>query len=1345
VFVAVLSLIIVFSIVIQTSTGVYVLLRSKSRTKNTFVLMILPSVLFLLGFLLDITSISTETAFVARRVINMGFSFTTATLLMFVAGYCDVKIPRRIVIALFAAAFILSASVWTNDLHYLFYSELYWNTHGFIPLLDRTYGPIGLASRVYAFLCILASVCILLYKFAISAANDRKKISLILIGAILGVVANLVYVVAPIVPIVNLGAFAAVTFTVLSGISIIKFDILESVYIDRADIDDFSVMLLDSSPIMVSIWDENRQLVACNKNLLEAFGLNTKEEYIGHVFKHYPETQPCGAASADAWADLFDEAFKKGVANREWVYILPGGEDFPVNSQVVKIEYNGVILIVAYERDLREEKIAAAKEQEANELMRTIFDSAPYVVGLWDEFGAIHNVNDHAKIMFGVDDPLEIGRDLYKFSPPTQPCGTPSHELAAHRFNQAKEKGYLRFDWMHTAPNGEPMPVECIYQFFMHGNRRMMVSYTMDMTEIRAMHKNERTALNLANTIIDFAPVVFTLWNEDNRIVRTGEYVKQMFGIDDPNLFSRYFSDFSPVFQPCGTTSMEKAIEVISEARSRDFHRFSWVHNKADGTLMNCEITTRTVVLGGERMLICCNRDMSDVVAAREKERETFARSKILIDFAPLIIQQWDTNYKCIDCNQLTLDFYDYKAKEDFAENLLGIFSGVYIDGVPYWDVWCSFLDNIFESGTYSADFIEKDLDGNDVYFNVVGVCIPNGGKRTVITYSADITSTKERERERQRAELAEENNQARGRFIARMSHEIRTPITAVMGISEIHIKNPNLHPSIEEAFHAIYRSGNSLKRIVDDLLDFSKIESQVIALADEKYGVASLISDCINTSYTYLDSRHVEFVVTLDENIPAYLSGDFVRIGQIINNLLSNAFKYTDEGQVDLSMRATPGYHDEQNDEYVTLTIVVRDTGLGMSKEEMDMIFGEYSRFHTHKKTIHGSGLGMNIVYNLASAMDARIELESAVNKGTNITVHIPQKTFDEGVIGKDAVDALARFDTSSAIVGKRFDFEPESMPYGRVLVVDDVDANLYVSRGLLEFYDLQIETSSSGFEAIEKVRAGNIYDIIFMDYMMPRMDGSETMRKIKDLGYTQPIVVLTANAIIGQAEAFINEGFADYLSKPIHTRELNVILNRFIRDKQTPEVLAEAAKYREDNSEKTQRLHGYQTDSELVGRLQADFLAESANAHGAILDAINSGDLKEARLLAHSLKSRAALIHETSLQNLTQSIEDMLIKGQTPQAQTMDILKLELNRVREQLAQKQPKLQTQQGNKAKALEAITAIKPMLQHRKNSSRNALGELRNIPQAAILVKQVESFDFVGALKNLDLLQEILQN
>jgi signal transduction histidine kinase/CheY-like chemotaxis protein/HPt (histidine-containing phosphotransfer) domain-containing protein len=406
---------------------------------------------------------------------------------------------------------------------------------------------------------------------------------------------------------------------------------------------------------------------------------------------------------------------------------------------------------------------------------------------------------------------------------------------------------------------------------------------------------------------------------------------------------------------------------------------------------------------------------------------------------------------------------------------------------------------------------------------------------------------------------LAEAANAAQREFLARMSHEIRTPLNAILGLSEVELRD-HLPGRTKLNLEKIYSSGCTLLDIVNDILDISKIEAGNFEIRPVNYDTAGIISDTVQLNIVRVGSKPVEFRLKLTETLPRRLCGDELRIKQILNNLLSNAIKYTEQGEVTLEIDW------ERQGDTARLRFTVRDTGKGIRQEELGKLFTKYTQLDTMaNRKIEGTGLGLSITKGLVEMMGGHIGVESEYGKGSVFEVWLPQEIEDGEPLGEEVAEQLRSFRFYEDR-NRRGNIIRYHMPYGKVLVVDDVMMNLDVIKGLMMPYGLQVETAMSGQEAVEKIRGGEPrYDLVFMDHMMPGMDGVQAARIIRqELGteYARniPIIALTANAIAGNRELFLNSGFNDFISKPIDIKQLDVALNKWVRDKQSEETLKEA-----------------------------------------------------------------------------------------------------------------------------------------------------------------------------------------
>ena len=376
----------------------------------------------------------------------------------------------------------------------------------------------------------------------------------------------------------------------------------------------------------------------------------------------------------------------------------------------------------------------------------------------------------------------------------------------------------------------------------------------------------------------------------------------------------------------------------------------------------------------------------------------------------------------------------------------------------------------------------------------------------------------------------AEKANQSKTEFLSNMSHEIRTPLNAIVGFSQSLEEEEGTPESAREEIKDIISASDSLLEIVNGILDISKIEANKLEIVNTEYNIYDVLNNLAALTKARLGEKPLELRIHFDPNIPPVLYGDYTRLKQIILNLLTNAVKYTKQGYVEFKVNSI------QKNGICRLIISVEDSGIGIKSENINKLFSKFERFDLDKNiTIEGTGLGLAITKRLVDLMHGKIVVQSVYGKGSRFTVAVDQR-----IVNKEVVQQVEIKEEFADLTGKK------------ILVVDDNKLNLKVASKLLEKYHPTISTSDSGFEAIERINNGETYDLILMDDMMPKMSGTETLQKLKQIpNFHIPVVALTANAIAGMREKYIQLGFNDYLSKPIEKQELNKVLQNLMVEK--------------------------------------------------------------------------------------------------------------------------------------------------------------------------------------------------
>jgi len=955
-------------------------------------------------------------------------------------------------------------------------------------------------------------------------------------------------------------------------------------------------ILFESNVNANILFDSGFSVVDCNPAACKFLGFNTREELIASFYKrtaeYIPKFQSNGQPTVGMMKRLTDTIAKGQVTFETEIHINDIVQTVAVDMK--KIPYNDDFVIVMDVTDLSafqtlEKEYRLTKEQNDAQIAKINLAVKSAQIGLWEMEVAkddptdpdnIYTWSDELRHMLGFENKIDFPDGATVWVDCLHPEDR-DRVLDAFNKHLLDTTGEKPFDIEYRArkKNGEYIYLHDVGETIRNdkGKALRSVGVLQDITETRNMLLENEMQLTKLKLILKAAKI--GMWrmhvvkddpvNPDNAFLWSDEF-RYMLGFTDENDFPDLLSSWSERLHP-----EDKDITLAAfaghllDTTGQTPYDVEYRLMKKDGTYGHYRASGETIrdADGNAFRVVGSLLDITETKNELINNERQLSKLDLVIKATKIGL--WEAEIVKEDPANpanpfIWSDEFKYMlgyTNDEFPNLFSSLIDRMHPDekqGVL--EGFASYLLDTEDRSAFDLEHRVLKKDGTYAYCHVYGEAIrdENGQAIYVAGSLMDVTEIKnlilEAEDQRMEAEAA---NKAKSAFLSTMSHEIRTPMNAILGITEIQLQNEGLAPNVKEAFEKVYASGDMLLGIINDILDLSKIEAGKLELQFDTYETASFISDTAQLNMMRIGSKPIEFELVIDENMPAYLLGDELRVKQILNNLLSNAFKYTKAGTVTLSVTSEKC---ESEDE-VMLVISVSDTGQGMTREQIAKLFDAYSRFNMKaNRTTEGTGLGMNITDQLIRLMNGHISVESEPDKGSKFTIKLPQGNIKPDILGREMAENLQQFRTRSRAQMKRVQITREPMPYGSVLIVDDVETNIYVAKGLMAPYGLTIDSADSGFAAIEKVKSGKTYDIIFMDHMMPQMDGIETTKHLREMGYTQPIVALTANAVAGQASIFLGNGFDDFVSKPIDIRQLNTVLNKLIRDRKPPEVIKAA-----------------------------------------------------------------------------------------------------------------------------------------------------------------------------------------
>jgi len=967
------------------------------------------------------------------------------------------------------------------------------------------------------------------------------------------------------------------------------------------------------------------------------------------------------------------------------------------------------------------------KSQTAFSVLEKIWDNIECGISVIDaETREIIDVNPVAARMFGGDKNDIIGKRCHKFLCPAEIGSCPVMDK-----NQTVDRSERKF----ITAKGEIIPIIKSVSKIQYKDRLVLLESFTDISNIKKIEeqlinaKSVETAQRTVTAIFESNPHINVMFDGSFKVLDCNPSAIEYMGFRTKEElitgFAERITNSIPPLQSDGKPSLSMT-EVLT-ITARDGCYKDEITLVIGGKTRVIDLDLKRIPYGDSFALLGYMTDLTDI---REKE-EDLARRTFELEVAlgaleaaqrtvaamfesnPHMNVMFDSNFTVIDCNPMAFKYMGFETKEQmldgFSERFIKSIPEFQPDGrasLPLVDrLKAAIVDGYTKFGSVLC------LNEKTVIVDIELKRIPYGDSFAVVGYIMDLTEMHKLQYDLEEAvKSAKAANQAKSAFLANMSHEIRTPMNSIMGFAEL-ATDKAATPQIKEYLNKITDSTKWLLRIINDILDISKIESGKMALENVPFELHSIFLRCQSVIHPSLTEKGLDLRVYAEPPIGKRLLGDPVRLYQAIMNLLSNAVKFTNAGTVKLSsaIKAT-------NDNSMTVYFEVKDSGIGMTGEQMDKIFEPFIQADSSTtRNYGGTGLGLTITKNIVELMGGKLTVESEPGIGSTFSFELTFETVE-------ATDVIPEYNEINIIEKPDFD--------GLVLICEDNPMNQQVICEHLARVGLRSVVAENGRIAVEMVRecmqkGQPLFDIIFMDIFMPVMDGIEAASKITKLGTGIPIVAMTANMMSSEMDNYKKSGMYDCVGKPFTTQELWRCLLKHLAPVSVS-VVDESSQIKDNNI--------------LENKLQLKFASDNQNKFAEIAEALDAGDISLAHRLAHTLKGNAGQIGKTALQKIAAEIEALLKDGNIPAKEQMGYLENEiaaaLVELKPLLAKPANRAASDIINADQARMLLEQLEPMLKSFNSESLNLIDKIHAIPGAEELARQIEDYDFESATQTL---------